>query len=270
MKLRYYLYPQAYTAAYGNSIEKNLKELNTVIISHSDKYDIFCYDQSLYSITTAGGKAFADVIFGGMQDMQFCRTVLPQMLNHLTLIGKCLCDKPAMDNEFKDSENALWGFHFATKESYTLSSVQDYKEFRQTTILNLLNENTFRELKDLLFKNLIFSDDAIEQTTHVGDKIFHQIIFRLLDLEKYNTMWTSGAFSTKDIFAKTSLIVSDESNSVKNNDKLSRERYFMLPNIGGKYCFMHIKTGDFRFHFYPNEDDHRIYVAYVGSHLHLL
>lgn len=269
MKLRYYIYPQAYNAADRISIEGNLKELNSVIFSLSDRYDIFCYDQSLFNVTTSEGNTLADVIFGDMPDVQFSRTVLPKMLNRLTIINRSLCDKSAMDEAFKDSENALWGIIFPTNEIYTLSTAQDYLRFRHTTIFNLLNENTFRELKSLLFKNLIFSDDAIEQITHVGDKNFHQLVSRLMDLERYNAQWTIGAFSTKDINAKTSLNVSDESDSVKGNEKLSRERLFSLPNIGSKYCFLHIKTGDYRFHFYPNEENHRIYMAYIGPHLTL-
>lgn len=269
MKLRYYLYPQAYNAADRISIEVNLKELNSVMFTLSDSYDIFCHDQSLFNVTTSEGKTFADVIFGEMPDTQFCRSVLPKMLYRLTLIEGSLCDKSAMDEAFKDSENALWGIIFPTNESYTLSSAQDYLNFRHTTILKILNESTFRELKSLLFKKMIFSDDAIEQITHVGDKYFRQLVSRLMELERYNAQWTSGAFSTKDINVKTSLNVSDESDSVKGNEKLSHERLFSLPNIGSKYCFMHIKTGDYRFHFYPNEEDHIIYVAYIGPHLPL-
>ena len=89
-------------------------------------------------------------------------------------------------------------------------------------------------------------------------------------LEAYGRNWNEGGFSIKAVNDRTALNISDESDTVKHNERLRQERYFTLPNsIGGKYCYLHIKTGMFRFYFYPDENEYVIYIAYVGPHLHL-
>lgn len=269
MKLRYYLYPPAYTGTNSNAIENNLQDLNKVLTIHSDRYDTLCYDNSLFEISTATGATFMDVIYRGLPDVQFSRTVLPQMLNKLTILGHSLTDKACMDATFPDSQNALWGILFSEEQPYNITNVDKYLAFRSITVRKILNESNFRELKDLILKKLVFTDDVIKQITKVGNKIFTQIIDRLQELDRYNVEWQQGAFSIKTVNEQTSLNISDESDRIKNNEKLRMERYFILPNIGGQYCYLHIKTGDFRFHFYPNEKEHRIYIAYVGPHLPL-
>lgn len=270
MELRYYLYPSAYEGTLSGDIENNLKELNEVLTKHSDRYDIICYDYSLFNVLTANGKALMDVIYNGMSDVQFQRVIVPQLLYKLTIIQEHLANKASMDEIFKDSTNALWGILFEEEKLYNINCVDKYLKFRNYAILNALNKDNFRELKSLVFKKIVFTDNAISQITNVVDKMFKQIIARLIDLETYGRDWNEGGFSVKEVNERTSLNISDESDSVKQDDRLRQARYFTLPkNIGGKYCYLHIKTGMFRFHFYPDESEHIIYIAYVGSHLPL-
>ena len=50
-----------------------------------------------------------------------------------------------------------------------------------------------------------------------------------------------------------------------NDDKKKVERMFKLPN-GRTECFeLHIKTGNLRFHFFP--ENLKIYIGYIGVHL---
>ncbi len=269
MKLRYYMYPPAYEGTTCNSIEHNLKELNKVLTKHSDMYDILCYDNTLFNVATEDNNTFADAIFSNLPDIQFRRVILPRIFTKLTVIENNLADKESMDTAFPDSRNALWGILFQEDKPYNLTNADKYLAFRYTTVREALNESNFRELRKLIFKNLVFTDDAISQITTVGDKIFNQIIDRLQELDRYSSKWLQGAFSIKDINGQTALNISDESDTVKNNEKLRRERYFTLPDIGGQYCYLHIKTGDLRFHFYPDNKSHTVYIAYIGPHLSL-
>lgn len=270
MELRYYLYPPAYERRLSGDIENNLKELNKVLTEHNDRLDTFCYDCSLFDVITASGKALADVIFSGMSDVQFQRTIVPKLFNKLKLIQCHLTNMASMNEVFKNSINALWGILFEEEQLHNINSVDKYLKFKDNVIRKALNEDNFRDLKSLLFKKIVFTDKAIGQITTVGDKIFKQIVDRLIDLEAYGRNWNEGEFSIKAVNDRTALNISDESDTVKHNERLSQERYFTLPNsIGGKYCYLHIKTGMFRFHFYPDENKHVIYIAYVGPHLPL-
>lgn len=67
--------------------------------------------------------------------------------------------------------------------------------------------------------------------------------------------------------SKKAVVISDESDTVKQKPKLKSARYFNIPDVGGQYCFLHIKAGDLRIHIYPHEAKKIVYVAYIGSHL---
>jgi len=269
MKLRYYMYPPAYEGTTCNSIEQNLKELNKVLTKHSDMYDTFCYDNTLFNVATERNSTFAETIYSKLPDIQFRKVILPQILTKLTVIGNNLADKESMDTAFPESGNALWGILFHEDKPYNLTDADRYLAFRSVTVREALNEGNFRELRKLMFKNLVFTDDAISQITTVGNKIFNQIIDRLLELDRYSSEWTQGSFSIKGVNERTALNISDESDNVKTNEKLRRKRYFTLPGIGGVHCYLHIKTGDLRFHFYPDDNSHTVYIAYIGPHLPL-
>lgn len=64
--------------------------------------------------------------------------------------------------------------------------------------------------------------------------------------------------------------VSGESESVNKDSKKKKERMFWLEDGRQVYCENHVKLPDgFRMHFYPDAEEKRIYVAYLGSHLTL-
>lgn len=94
----------------------------------------------------------------------------------------------------------------------------------------------------------------------------------LSDLEKLNNFtvndWRNGNFPI-DVFSKyTGVNASDESDSTKKDPKLKEQRYFSLPGIGSKYCFLHIKMSNtYRIHFYPDINTRKIHIAYIGKHL---
>ena len=52
-----------------------------------------------------------------------------------------------------------------------------------------------------------------------------------------------------------------------SDPKKKQMRLFKLPN-GKTECFeLHIKTGDLRFHFFPDNNSLKIYIGYIGTHL---
>ena len=270
MKFSYYLYPPSYEDSTINIIEKNLKTLNCLLINHADDFDSFFYDKSLLGLKFKNGLSFCDIIYGKLSDKQFMQQILPKMLMKLNYCKHAYTKKSDLDTIFSESENAFWGIRFSSTELYNIKCIEDYSKFRYKTIRDAINNINFKTLKDVLFKKIVFCDDVPNMLNSIGKKEFEQMIERLIALDNYNIGWTNSNFNLKEINEKTSLTVSDESDTVKNDNKLKSYRYFTLPNnLGGKYCYYHIKTGDFRLHFYPDVSSHKIYVAYIGTHLPL-
>lgn len=120
--------------------------------------------------------------------------------------------------------------------------------------------------REKFFPHLILCGEVEKQLTKLGiqSKYFDQIIDRLKRLNNYAREWTEGAYS--DAKAKQyGLDVSGESSGTLN--KYSRQRKFRLPRGERRLFDKHIKTGDLRFHFYPNDETKEIYVGYIGKHL---
>jgi hypothetical protein len=66
-------------------------------------------------------------------------------------------------------------------------------------------------------------------------------------------------------YGKAALNISPESDKTMSQKKLRNQRIFSMPD-GRRECFeLHIKSGDLRFHFFP--EDGKIYVGYIGEHL---
>jgi hypothetical protein len=122
------------------------------------------------------------------------------------------------------------------------------------------------ERRDEFFPHLVLCGEVEKQLTYLGvqSKFFDQIIERLKRLNEYAENWQKGSYSDQ-VAKQYGLNVSGESEGTLK--KYGRERKFRLPNKKKVLFEKHIKTGDLRFHFYPDEESHTIYVGYIGSHL---
>jgi len=52
--------------------------------------------------------------------------------------------------------------------------------------------------------------------------------------------------------------------------KFGYQRRFKLPNGTRETFEFHIKTGNLRLHFYPDNNTHEIYIGYIGKHLDIV
>jgi hypothetical protein len=123
------------------------------------------------------------------------------------------------------------------------------------------------ERREEFFPHLVLCgciEQQLAQNIGIGSKYFNQIIDRLKSLDAYAKDWTTGKFSDKSL-KRYGLNVSGESEQTMR--KYGRDRRFRLPGKGKATFEKHIKTGDLRFHFYPDEESHLIYVGYIGPHL---
>jgi len=104
------------------------------------------------------------------------------------------------------------------------------------------------------------------------------VLFKARDalnvLESFGEKWLAGEYVEyrheylRDLGLAAE--VSGESNNVNNDPKKKKERIFWLDDGRQVYCENHVKLPDgYRMHFYPDSEEKRIYVAYLGPHLTL-
>lgn len=118
------------------------------------------------------------------------------------------------------------------------------------------------------FPNLEFCDEVEIQLRNLGvSKTLLQIIDRLRALDNYVANWTKGSFNYTEANQNTNLRISPESESTLR--KFGVLRKFSIPEQGKKTFDLHIKTGDLRFHFYPDENLRKVYIGYIGKHLRI-
>jgi len=138
--------------------------------------------------------------------------------------------------------------------------------FEQKKRKSLQKSQNLWERREEFFPHLVLCGEVEKQLTRLGiqSKFFDQIIEKLKRLNEYAQNGQNGSYS--DQAAKQyGLDVSGESKGTLK--KYGRQRKFRLPNKKKALFEKHIKTGDLRFHFYPDEESNTIYVGYIGSHL---
>lgn len=126
------------------------------------------------------------------------------------------------------------------------------------------------EKKNEFFPSLEFCEEIKQQLDNLGiSKTLSQVIDRLRELDRYVKEWKDGTgdFNYKDVNQKTSLRISPESTTTLN--KFGTQRKFFIPGQGKNVFDLHIKTGDLRFHFYPDNTNRKLYIGYIGKHLRI-
>ncbi|MBN2442783.1 MAG: hypothetical protein JXJ04_15610 [Spirochaetales bacterium] len=133
---------------------------------------------------------------------------------------------------------------------------------------NIENSQNLWEKRDEFLPHLLLCGQ-VEKALKKGinSNYLSQIINRLKSLNDYASQWTTGEFSLANLNHTTDLNCSGESQSTMN--KYGSQRRFKLPDGRREYFELHIKTGDLRFHFFPDNSSHKIYVGYIGKHLRI-
>jgi len=263
----YYLYETSFHGVGKEKLEENLKILNHVVTKISDKFDCFIYAKSLYEVHIEDTSTFDEIVYSELVDKFFQYRVLPSLLLKLKFC-QTITDKIVFDSYFPNSNNAFWGIKFADRHDYELSSEDDYICFRKNGFKQAISPDNFWEYKDSLFPHLIFCNNVQSNMSVIASSgEFSGVINHLLGLNDFAKCWNSGPFDGKKLKAQVGLNVSPESKSVTNNENLRQSRTFTLPDGRLKYFEWHIKTANLRFHFYPDQGKHIIYVGYIGKHL---
>lgn len=172
------------------------------------------------------------------------------------------------DNLFPTDENAFLGIDFlgtTIPESKQIITATHFDNFKTNNLWHITPKD-FWDKRTSLFPELTLCEEVEQQILNIGESTyFNQIIRILKDFNKAVKEWTYGDFNYKKMNRDHPLRISPETDQTMN--KYKSQRMFSLPN-GNRECFeLHIKTGDLRFHFYPDNTNRKVFIAYIGTHL---
>ena len=154
------------------------------------------------------------------------------------------------------------------KDLYHICCIEEYREKRKLLAKQIISADNFAALQPILLNNLQFSSDALSQIVALGDRRIASLCVVFEKVNDYCYMQMENNFRIKMLRDSYSVDISDESDTVKQQDKLKSQRHFYVSNaIGWQYCFVHIKVGDLRIYIHPDNDKNRIHIVYVGQHL---
>jgi hypothetical protein len=238
-----------------------------LVIVERKEEDFFWKNESIWDCDTADGN-FTDVVFSKLQDKQLSRQVLPILLQKIPSIEETFSTLEEFDQSSFRIYNAFYGaiFDKPVPERH-INDIITYFAFRDKYLWDITPESLW-ERKEKLFSRLILCSNVKNNLGKIGSgsSYFTQIVSRLVALDRFAVKeWTMGKFSYRKANELSSLRISLESESTMSQKKYRDLRLFKTPD-GTIECFeLHIKTGDLRFHFFP--DNGKIFVGYIGKHL---
>lgn len=261
----YYLQNRSYYFATDEEVKIHLDELNNIVVV-SDNNDHFYrwenFEMQPYNRWRTIGQHFADGV-----PQYLAHRVLPSILRRIKCLPKPYLSLQDIDGDFKRTGNAFLGPSFSSPSIRLISNKTGYYDFRADFIKNNVSGANFKKCCDLALNQICITDDAAKTVKSLGNES-RRIYEKLTELDRYLSLFWKGTFSEYDVVQKANLDISDESDTTKREPKLKAYRYFNIPGIGGRYCFLHIKTGNgMRYHIYPDEENKIVYVPYIGPHL---
>jgi hypothetical protein len=258
----FYLATIGYENASVAELEENFKTLD-VIHSARRGEEVFLKSDAFWDIKTLDDIYIVEAI-EKFSDRQFVGTTYG-LLEQISSIQN-FCTLNEIDIHCPDEYNAFWGACFKEENKRHINTEEKYHSFKEQKIQDINTGIEIWKRRSLLFKRVELCPEIETQLKSIG--YTEQILERLRMLDKYcQDYWIGGSFSYKDANQRVALNISLESDSTMNDAKKKQMRMFKLPN-GKTECFeLHIKTGDLRFHFFPDNNSLKIYIGYIGAHL---
>ncbi len=260
----YYLFNKSYEKANSKAIEANLQDLNDLVVNERRDDDSFLKHDSIWYLPTADGE-FGVVVFTKLEDKQLSNVVLPRMFNAIDSLENTIETFEQFDASFK-LYNAFYGINFIDIDlTKCITDKTTYNKFREDNLWELTPES-FWDRRKTLFSKIILCNSIEDDVKKIGGTYLSQILNKLKELDEYVIQyWKAGNFNYHDANEKAPLNISLESKKTMDQQRYYNQRVFSMPD-GRKECFeLHIKTGNLRFHFYP--EGNIIYVGYIGMHL---
>jgi len=261
----FYLYNKSYEKANIAQIEENFRILNDLAIVERAKEDYFLKNESLWTCNTADG-IFYEVVYSKMQDKQLSQQVLPKLLQTIPSISEEFSTIEEFDKSHFRIYNAFYGIVFDEPllDEY-IRNKETYLTFKNKC-LSEITPKILWERKETLFSRVILCPDVESDLEIIGSQYISQIVSRLKELERVVVEeWKEGEFNYQIAKERSSLDIKPDSKATMGQKKYQDQRSFKLPN-GTTKCFtLHIRTGDLRIYFHP--EDKKIFVGHIGKHL---
>ena len=260
----YFLHTQFLVGASFDQLLQCMMQLNEVQVYYKDDYDHFFLEEDINALAHTSGDNLKKVLFERVGDNQFRYQVLPALLGKLATV-------PVIDNDIKqvnrlypDKKNCYWGAVFPRIESFYLSTVAGYLQFRQDAVDGVSIADVWM-MRHFLFPNIEFCSQTKRQFETVKKTdLFADTVDKLRKLSDFAGTWKHGDFDMEAL-AKT---VDASYESKVTIEQFEKEHTFKInDSIGKKVCSEHLKVDGLRVHFFPDTNEHKVYIAYIGPHL---
>jgi hypothetical protein len=144
--------------------------------------------------------------------------------------------------------------------------IETHKEWFENRIKTSVQDGAdLWSRRESLFPSLSFCDEVQTQITvlNSGSPWLRPIVKRLFELESYCKEWDSDFFQADLLPSKAS----NESQSTLQ--QYGNERTFLCPDGEERIFSWHVRLtpGAWRLHFFPDADNKKILVGYIGPHL---
>jgi hypothetical protein len=259
-----YLQHLSYATATHDGLLENLTHLNETCMKYIPGETRYYYHPNLYSVPIQESD-FSQVVFGeiSMRDQNAVNTFVKNIMGFQTLetAYETLEEWGAANpNDY----HAFWIYPIDPwlDDEHHVFNLPAFEALRDR-FLHDLDGRSIWVRRDLLFSRVVLCPETEDQLKNLPTKEIGQIFDRLKTLDSY--LNKTQKFSETGLKAQTNLRFSRESESTRNDRKLMGMRQFKKPDGSTGTFELHIKTGEFRIHFLPEEDF--VYIGYIGSHL---
>lgn len=271
-----HVFDDSYIGASVSELEKNLIDLNIVIQKRrGNNVSFFSYDNDFFDVNLSGNLKLADALYSHSFNRQVS-SILFKNLSHIHQCSVKINNIPMLQSDIENSfqfdpsdknSYALWGETFTNfSPNHVTDSVLE-SSFFENTIKNNLDNRTFWNLKEALFPNLHFVDEIEHRISIVSGKDLNSVMNDLKMLNDYLNEVSVNDFSYKKFKEQTKVNISPESDQTMNQDKYKNMRKFNIPRIGRTCCDLHMKTINHRTYIYPDSENAKMWIAYIGPHL---
>ena len=234
--------------------------MSELVAIEKERDDIFIKCDSIYNLNNL------QALFPNLDG--FAEQAIYKFIEQLKTLNVEINDENTFDTLYPNLSNAFLGINFlhtSITSSKQITNDLSYKNFNLSTLWNVTFRN-FWSRRVKLFPNLILCGEVEMQISRIGNSgYFNQIIQRLKEFNSAVNGWTQGVFNYTQINANSSLRISPESASTMS--RYANERRFSLPDGRTEEFELHIKAGNLRIHFFPDNQAKKIYIGYIGPHL---
>lgn len=260
----FYLQESSFQWILIDEIEQVLSSINEIIINSNslDTFyqfeDIICVRSSIYR------KNICDILMSSTKTQYLLYRVLPYISRRIHSGYGPYRNLVQFQKKVNKPSHAFMGGKFIYSRNYELTTLSDFFRFRDDNIRKNINRTNFNKYYKYLFPNIILLGDVVDKLKSFP--VYDEIVRILMELQEW--LLNNENPNHYSLNQLTTIDISDESQTTKNDPHLHRFRQFTIPRVGSVYCDMHIKVNiQYRMHIYLDSINKLIYIPYIGNHL---